>query len=240
MLNVIFWTFVLIGVVVLVGKKFNFNLAGIKMPNINFGINGQKILYVVVGLGATWLLWDFFELTKDDIRKDPIAILLGAAMLYGWSLDTKGAKTWGTVAFVGLVAIWLWDTLPEWYGREKYGNDYEAVAEVNRQAAVAKAKAAATKALETATQGGDRVGRVVSEYVTIPAKGTVTIPLLKRCYTDSFTDEAGKKVSRKEASVGLVYNSSNDTEITRKVWFFDEGGNCEEDFAKLLPTQIFR
>jgi len=82
--------------------------------------------------------------------------------------------------------------------------------------------------------------RVVSVYVTIPAKGTVTIPLEKRCYADSFTDDAGRKVTRTETAAGLVYHSTNLSDITRKVWFFDEGGDCAKDFATLAPTQVFK
>ena len=103
-------------------------------------------------------------------------------------------------------------------------------------------KEEATKASvekSTSLAGTTRLPRVVAEDIVLPPGGTVVIQKKLRCHADNISNELMADVTRASEVRGVRFTSKHATPIAVRVWFFDEGGSCKDDFVKLSAERVF-
>ena len=62
----------------------------------------------------------------------------------------------------------------------------------------------------------------------------------RRCWVDSLQPtQMALGITLKETGDKIIYTSTYTSTIEGKIWFFDEGGGCKTDYARLLSAHAF-
>ena len=192
----------------------------------------------------------FFGDIRSRFLEDPlftiVTIIVGVVVILGlykgWKIATYVLQS----AIVVIFLIFIVQAL-EKYELKKLGPEVAAeITHLRHEAAVAEARAEAKEELEnalgktTSSAAQQPVERVVSDYFTIPAKGKIVVSKKLRCSVDNLNEEEMKYVSVENTKDSFDYTSTHSAPIDVKIWFFDEGGTCKDDHAKLKTERMFK
>lgn len=89
------------------------------------------------------------------------------------------------------------------------------------------------------TQSAMRPPRIVGVDFIIPEMGTLNIERQRRCSISNLTNEQIASIEQIDTPSSVTFRSRLSYEVTGRLWFYDEGGNCREDSFRLIREQAF-